>query len=322
MAEDTLESNGITDRGQLALPRGAAGAILRALALGPKSVSELVEATGLTQPNVSNHLGRLRERTLVTFQKEGRQVIYRIASAGLAHFVLSHGEGPTSPPQDLQELRREFLEALLTLREEEAARVVDAALASGVQWKDLYLQVFTPTLERVGELWERGELGVATEHLVTGIVLRLLHRLSLQLPSEPYPNAPTVLVGCVEGELHTLGGRMVADFLLAQGWRVWYLNGLLPLEHLMEAVNRHLPDVVALCVTTEAGGAALERTVERLQRWRGEQPLPLIAAGGRYFEAGEAPPGVDIWGTDVEKVTAALDQQVRRVRSLSQRSVS
>lgn len=314
VAEETLGLSGAEERVPASLPRGASGAILRALALGPKNVSDLVVATGLSQPNVSNHLARLRERGLVGAHREGRQMIYRIASAGLAHFVLTQGrELPAMGESDADQVCEEFLSAVLTLREEEALRVVDAALATGVQWKDLYLKVFTPALVRVGQLWERGELSVATEHLITGIVHRLLHRLSLQLPVAPQPNAPSVLVGCVEGELHTVGGRMVADFLLAHGWRVWYLNGFLPLEHLMEAVNRHLPNVVALCVTTVEGEEHLRLTVDRLLRWRGEQPLPLIVAGGRYFETGSPIVGLDVWGTDVEQVTAEMDRRVRAI---------
>lgn len=314
VTDESLESNAWEERVGGGLPRGASGAILRALALGPKNVSDLVATTGLNQPNVSNHLARLRERSLVRAHREGRQVTYHIASAGLAHFVLAHGgEIPPVGECDLVQVSDEFLAAVLTLKEEEALRVIDASLAAGVPWKDLYLRVFTPALERVGEYWERGELSVATEHLITGIVHRLLHRLSLQLPAAPHPKSPSVVVGCVEGELHTLGGRMVADFLLAQGWRVWYLNGYLPLEHLMEAVHRHLPSVVALCVTTVEGEGGLRLTVERLLRWRGEQPLPLIVAGGRYFETQPAPKGLDLWGTDVETVTEELDRRVRAI---------
>jgi ArsR family transcriptional regulator, cadmium/lead-responsive transcriptional repressor len=39
--------------------------ILETLRQGPRMVSEIVEMTGLSQPNVSNHLGCLRECGLV-----------------------------------------------------------------------------------------------------------------------------------------------------------------------------------------------------------------------------------------------------------------
>ncbi|MFV1858841.1 MAG: ArsR/SmtB family transcription factor [Anaerolineales bacterium] len=53
--------------------------ILEALLEGPISVSEIVEATGLSQPNASNHLGCLRDCGLVTSEQHGRNVIYALS---------------------------------------------------------------------------------------------------------------------------------------------------------------------------------------------------------------------------------------------------
>ena len=56
-------------------------AILEALRPGGKTVSELVEATGLSQPNASAHLACLKDCGLVVSQPEGRYVRYAIADA-------------------------------------------------------------------------------------------------------------------------------------------------------------------------------------------------------------------------------------------------
>lgn len=53
--------------------------ILDALRDGPLTVSEIVETTGLSQPNVSNHLGCLRDCGLVVAEQEGRYVIYHLS---------------------------------------------------------------------------------------------------------------------------------------------------------------------------------------------------------------------------------------------------
>lgn len=315
MPEDPSEPHNRPDRSALPIPHGAGAAILRALALSPKNVSELVNATGLSQPNVSNHLARLRERGLVRSRRQGRQIIYEVTTASLAHFVLTQAapEAPNGPP--IAEVAREFLEAVLTFREEAAVRVADAALAGGLSWKDLYLFVFSPALVRVGELWEEGELSVGAEHLITGITMRLVHRLSMNLPVSPSEDAPSAVVGCVEGELHTLGGRMAADFLQAQGWRVWYLNGFLPLEHLMEAVQRHRPHAVVLCLSTAEREPELQRSIVRLRDWRGERPLPVLVGGGRYFDGRESVAGLDLQGTDIRMVTDTMEMRVRELLS-------
>ena len=53
--------------------------ILETLLDGPKKVSEIVQVTGLTQPNVSSHLSCLRDCGLVSTQPQGKFVIYQLS---------------------------------------------------------------------------------------------------------------------------------------------------------------------------------------------------------------------------------------------------
>ena len=53
--------------------------ILEALRGGPLTVSEIVEATDLSQPNASNHLSCLRDCGLVVAEPEGRYVTYHLS---------------------------------------------------------------------------------------------------------------------------------------------------------------------------------------------------------------------------------------------------
>jgi ArsR family transcriptional regulator, cadmium/lead-responsive transcriptional repressor len=53
--------------------------ILEALRDGASPVGEIVAATGLSQPNVSNHLGCLRDCGLVTAKQQGRFVYYELS---------------------------------------------------------------------------------------------------------------------------------------------------------------------------------------------------------------------------------------------------
>ena len=57
--------------------------ILEALTDGSRRVSDIVEATGLSQPNASMHLACLFDCGLVDRERRGREVHYRLA-AGVA----------------------------------------------------------------------------------------------------------------------------------------------------------------------------------------------------------------------------------------------
>ena len=69
--------------------------ILEVLRTGPHTVGDLVNATGLSQSNVSNHLGCLRDCGLVTSEQAGRYVVYQLSDdrvgdlLGLAEALLA-----------------------------------------------------------------------------------------------------------------------------------------------------------------------------------------------------------------------------------------
>ena len=67
-------------------------ALLEELRAGPRTVSELVAATGLSQPNVSGHLACLKDCGLVTGRQEGRFVTYALADPRI-DAVLRGAEG-------------------------------------------------------------------------------------------------------------------------------------------------------------------------------------------------------------------------------------
>ena len=67
-------------------------AILTALQAGERTVGDLVQATGLTQPNVSNHLSCLRDCGLVTVRQQGRFAFYSLSDARVGKLLLMADE--------------------------------------------------------------------------------------------------------------------------------------------------------------------------------------------------------------------------------------
>lgn len=78
----------------------AAGDLLRALAApvriaivlqlraSPRCVHELVDALAVTQPLISQHLRVLKSAGVVRGERRGREVVYRLVDAHLAHIVV------------------------------------------------------------------------------------------------------------------------------------------------------------------------------------------------------------------------------------------
>jgi ArsR family transcriptional regulator, zinc-responsive transcriptional repressor len=61
--------------------------IVRELAAGDRAVHQLVDALGVAQPRVSEHLAILRGARLVEAHREGRSVTYHLVDSHVAHIV-------------------------------------------------------------------------------------------------------------------------------------------------------------------------------------------------------------------------------------------
>ncbi|GAA3744420.1 metalloregulator ArsR/SmtB family transcription factor [Streptomyces tremellae] len=62
--------------------------IVRELAAGSRRVHELVEALGVSQPLVSQHLRVLRASRIVTTRRDAREIEYSLLDEHVAHIVL------------------------------------------------------------------------------------------------------------------------------------------------------------------------------------------------------------------------------------------
>lgn len=73
--------------------------LLRLIAVEPRTVGSLVDATGMSQPLVSQHLRTLRQAGLAEASRDGKEVSYRLVDMHVAHLVadaLVHVQEPAT----------------------------------------------------------------------------------------------------------------------------------------------------------------------------------------------------------------------------------
>jgi methanogenic corrinoid protein MtbC1 len=105
-----------------------------------------------------------------------------------------------------------------------ALAVVKRVQEAGEAAIDVIDRLVVPAQARVGELWFDGEWTVAQEHVATSINEGLVHWMSSFAPPAD-PDAPLVLVSCLERERHALPALLVAEALGLAGYRVNYVGG-------------------------------------------------------------------------------------------------
>lgn len=73
--------------------------LLHLIGQQPRTVGALAEATGLSQPLVSQHLRTLRQASLVLSSRKGKEITYELADVHVRHVItdaLAHVQEPAA----------------------------------------------------------------------------------------------------------------------------------------------------------------------------------------------------------------------------------
>ena len=190
--------------------------------------------------------------------------------------------GRRSSDMIVDRLARAYRDAMRVGDPSTAAAVVDEGLSGGLSPVAVQSRVIAPAMRGIGELWERGGVTVAEEHLATAVSHHVLSRLYPGLLRRARRGGDTVVVAAVHGEHHVLGLRMVADVFEGHGFDVRFFGADLPDESLVAWVQEHRPIAVALGVTMPLGAATLVRQVLAL---RERDPELQVIVGGQGVPA-------------------------------------
>lgn len=139
-------------------------------------------------------------------------------------------------------------------------------------------EVFVPALQRIGELWARGEAGVEVEHLASELLQSELRGVSranrLRLVGQP------VMLANADNEMHHLPLLALEAGLAGRSVASLFLGPRLPTEALIDAVIRTRPQVLFLW-------ASLSRR-HREPLWEGlsliDWPLTVVIGGPGWPE--------------------------------------
>lgn len=264
-------------------------------------LARVLSARRFPTDRLARHLDTAADVVLEARLPHAPDLAERLRAAGQR--VLA-GVAPDRPAAS-SPVRSAYLAALLRADPVSARRVIDAAVDTGITFRELYLSVFQEALYEVGRLWQNGEATVAQEHLATATTQTLMSRLSFPSRSVARKGRRALTTG-TQDELHSLGARFLADFLAADGWTVIDLGAGTPTEDIARLVEDVQPAVVCLSTTLTTNLIHARAAVAAL---RNLPDPPLIAVGGHAYgdsESQAAAIGADVWAADADEFARML----------------
>jgi methanogenic corrinoid protein MtbC1 len=177
------------------------------------------------------------------------------------------------------DLRKAYLDALLTNQTPKAYALISESIKSGVTIEDLYEEVLSKVMHEIGELWHKSIITVDKEHYATSVTQTVMSQFYDQIFSQSRKNL-TLLSCAVGSELHEIGVRMLSDIFEYNGWDTFYLGAALPQNAILQAIDEYKPNLIALSVTMPPHLKICEQIIKAI---RSKYPDLLIAVGGQAF---------------------------------------
>jgi len=183
----------------------------------------------------------------------------------------------------LTPLAKTYQAALLNRQRQQALQLILQAVKDNISIKEIYLSVFQPCLREIGRLWQLNEITVAHEHYCTASTQLIMSQLYPYLFSTPR-NGLRLVATCIQGNLHEVGMRMVADFFEMEGWDSVYLGADTPTESILAMLVEHKADVLAISATLGLQISHVKELIEKVHQQFGAT-RPKIIVGGSPFSS-------------------------------------
>ena len=166
-------------------------------------------------------------------------------------------------------------------RHEIDSRLLEAKARLGSWWR--VADELALALAEMGNLWERGRLTIADEHVASDALVRALARVGDALPIRL--DGPTCVLACAGEDEHTLGLSLAELCVRELGWTPMWLGRRTPIGEVLRLVRGGQVAMVALsasallgdeqalrAVTDDVGAACKERGVSLLLGGAGAWP--------------------------------------------------
>ena len=290
--------------------------ILSELRSGPKNVSDLVDSTRLKQPNVSNHLARMRSRGIVKANKVGRQVYYTIASPEIEAILLSVFATAKSDSTEIDwdELAKQYAKAAVQGDETAVGEILDKIFRAEMPMLEIYQELIAPAMAYVGTWYKVEAIDEAQEHMASAITERMMAR-TVQIAGPTRRHGLSAILGCAPDNWHVIGLRMLSDYLRLCGWKTLFLGANVPVKSFVNAIVNHAPNLVLTSCSANESADQTILLVQEIDKVRSKQLRFVVGLGGNAVSADPdrfKVPGVDFIGQNLRVFANTILPEIER----------
>ncbi|MBN1264632.1 MAG: corrinoid protein [Anaerolineales bacterium] len=199
----------------------------------------------------------------------------------------------------MSEKYAEILNAIVEGEDDDAAKLVEEALAEGLAPLDILNQGVVAGISKAGDLWK------ANKYFLPDVIFAADAFKAAMVPLEPRLKeggdgrpASKFVIGVVEGDMHDLGKSLVTALLQSAGFDVIDLGIDVHTDTFIEAVKEHKPAILGLGAYMSTTMLEMKIIIEELEKQGLRSSLKIMVGGVPTSQEFCEEVGADAWGKD------------------------
>jgi MerR family transcriptional regulator, light-induced transcriptional regulator len=148
---------------------------------------------------------------------------------------------------------------------------------------DFYDKLLKPVMYRIGDLWQKGQLDVATEHASTntavGLIKIINERITARIKESSYQYKAVICTP--DGELHGLACNMIESLLLSKGFKVYNISASIPSDFVIDYIRDMQPDILFISITLAENIRSGERLIQQIHA-KYNNKMPVVVGGSAF----------------------------------------
>jgi len=178
---------------------------------------------------------------------------------------------------------KQLLEHMIEADRDGAGLLVRSALAEGIPPESVISYILDPALVQLGRMWGMETVSLAQTFVAAKIAEEVLVLcLPEETPSAVKTPCGIAVMGNIEDDFHSLGRRIVASFLRANGWVIHDLGNDVTAEQFVEKALETQSCVIGVSAMMHTTALNIRKLREMIDK-RGLQKKLKIAVGGAVF---------------------------------------
>jgi len=183
----------------------------------------------------------------------------------------------------------------------ETSGLVQEALDAGYDADTILKEGLIAAMGEIGQKFEAGEAYVP-EMLVSAKSMKFgLELLRPHLVAADIKPIGRVIIGTVQGDLHDIGKNLVGMMMEGAGFEVIDLGADVKPEKLLEAINEHKPDIVAMSALLTTTMNNMKSAIEMMVEAGVKDSLKVMIGGAPVTQEYADEIGADGFGLDASQ---------------------